>query len=160
MIHLKNAAFYHNLHFYDYALKLLFEVHAELVEIMKDAVTVLRMQLTQSLKRPQICKGSSSWFTVSISVIYLIDLYSYFIVSPWFFLSFHSILKMVVPGLTFQTLLFFMRRIYLSRENGGFVRAGNWLFSKTFLIASHGSRQKIGLKKFTKQNCRHCRHAH
>ena len=60
IINFKNAAFYHNLHFYDYALKLLFEIHAELVEIMKDAVTALLMQLTQSLKRAHICKGCSS----------------------------------------------------------------------------------------------------
>ena len=51
ILYLKHAAFYHNLQFYDYALKSLFVIHAELVEILKDAVTALLMQLTQSLQR-------------------------------------------------------------------------------------------------------------
>ena len=51
ILYLNHAAFYHNLQFYDYALKSLFVIHAELVEILKDAVTALLMQLTQSLQR-------------------------------------------------------------------------------------------------------------
>ena len=51
--------------------KSLFVIHAELVEILKDAVTALLMQLTQSLQRAWICKGCSSWFTVTISYSHL-----------------------------------------------------------------------------------------
>ena len=51
ILYLKHAAFYYNWHFSDYALKSLFAIYAELVQILKDAVISFLKQLTQLLQR-------------------------------------------------------------------------------------------------------------
>ena len=51
ILYLKHATFCHNLNFYDYVLKSLLVIHAELAEIIKYAVIALLIQLTQLLQR-------------------------------------------------------------------------------------------------------------